>query len=231
MQGAYGRGVDITVHLSEPAHRDLPAVALGFRPHTGWAAMVAVAGDGPHIHVLSRQRAALLDESLPRQAFHAAAALPPDEAEGLIGNVRSDACDAAVTVLEAATRIFDDMRGVAVVAWHPAVPDTLDRILSSHQLMHAAEGDLYRSALHDAAALLGLRVFEFLPADLPAVAATTLGLTPQSLTDELGALGRRVGPPWQRDQKDAALAAWLVLRLGGSPAAAVRRPPSGAAET
>jgi hypothetical protein len=206
--------VDTDVHLADSAHRTANSVALGFRPHTGWAAMVAVAGDGSHIEVLDRRRAILLDEALPRQVFHAVAALPPGEAELVIGNVRSDACDAAVAALEEATRIFGDIHSVAVVAWHPSVPGTLERILSSHQLMHAAEGDLYRSALHDAAATLGLRVVDFPPSDLPIAAATTLGLTPQLIDDELATLGKRLGPPWQRDQKDATLAAWTALRLG-----------------
>jgi len=48
---------------------------------------------------------------------------------------------------------------------------------------------------------------------LPSTAAVAVGLTPQVITDELADLGRRVGPPWQRDQKDATLAAWSVLRF------------------
>jgi hypothetical protein len=208
--------VDPHVHVADTAPRTVDAVALGFRPHTGWAAMVAVGVEASGIEVLDRRRAVLLDESLPRQVFHAAAALPPEEAEDTVSKVRNDACDAAVAVLEEATRSFGDLLGIAVVAWHPSVPEALERILSSHQLMHAAEGDLYRSALHDAAAILGLPVFDFLPADLPAVAATTLGLTPELVDEELVMLGKRLGPPWQRDQKDATLAAWAALRRLGA---------------
>jgi len=188
-------------------------VALGFRPHTGWAAMVAVADNGGRVEVVDRRRAVLLDEKLPRQVFHAAAALPAEEAAEMIGRVRSDACDAAIAVLEEVTGVLGDVLGVGVVAWQPAVPEGLDRILASHQLMHAAEGDLYRGALQDGADAVGLRVYQFLPSNLPSTAAAAVGLTPQVITDELAGLGRRVGPPWQRDQKDATLAAWSVLRF------------------
>jgi hypothetical protein len=175
--------------------------------------MVAVADAGDGVQILIRRRAILLEETLPRQVFHTAATLPPDEAQELVSKVRGDACDAAISVLEEAVGVLGKVCGVGVVAWQPAVPEALHQILASHQLMHAAEGDLYRSALHDGAASLGLRVYPFLPADLPTTAASALGLTPESVAAELAALGRRVGPPWQRDQKEATLAAWSVLRL------------------
>lgn len=175
--------------------------------------MVAVADDGGRVQVVDRRRAVLLDEKLPRQVFHSAVALPAEEAAELIGRVRSDAWDAAMAVLEEVMGALGDVLGVGVVAWQPAVPEELDKILASHQLMHAAEGDLYRGALHDAADAVGLSVYQFLPSDLPSTAAAAVGLTPQHITDELADLGRRVGPPWQRDQKDATLAAWSVHRL------------------
>ena len=205
---AYGFPLDSDRRLSEPggptrvaaservaAQRPAPPVALGFRPHTGWAAMVAVADDGGRVEVVDRRRAALLDETLPPQVFHAAAALPAEEAEELIGRVRSDACDAAIAVFEEVAGALGDVLGVGVVAWQPAVPEGLDQILASHQLMHAAEGDLYRGALQDGADAVGLSVYQFLPADLPSTAAAAVGLTPQVITDELADLGRRVGPP------------------------------------
>ena len=195
--------------------RSSPPVTLGFRPHTGWAAMVAVADNNGRVQVVDRRRAVLLDEKLPPQVFHAAAALPAEEAAELIGRVRSDACDAAIAALEEVMGVLGDVLGVGVVAWQPAVPDELDKILASHQLMHAAEGDLYRGALEDGAGAVGLRVYQFLPSDLPSTAAAAVGLTTQVIADELTDIGRRVGPPWQRDQKDATLAAWSVLRLLG----------------
>src|SRR5260370_33060554 len=58
--------------------------ALGFRAHSGWAAMVAVAGiDAPR--VLERRRIVIAEPDMPgsKQPYHAASELPFPEAEAL----------------------------------------------------------------------------------------------------------------------------------------------------
>jgi hypothetical protein len=52
--------------------------ALGCKLHTGWAMLVAVAGDPGGIEVLLRRRIDLLppDNSIPRFVYHQAAEMP-----------------------------------------------------------------------------------------------------------------------------------------------------------
>lgn len=61
-------------------------VALGLRPHSGWAAAVAV-GAGPI--VLERDRIALADVPPPVQPYHEAAGLAPGDAAAWSGRRRT----------------------------------------------------------------------------------------------------------------------------------------------
>jgi hypothetical protein len=77
-----------------------------------------------------------------------------------------------------------------------------------HFRMHKAEGVLFRDALIFATNASGLRLVA-IPEKLRAARAT--GLSGRVL-ENVTALGKPVGPPWGKDQKDAALAAILALR-------------------
>ena len=87
-----------------------------------------------------------------------------------------------------------DLRCTAV----RSIPGDLDRVLGSHALLHAAEGALYEQAVLGAAAAAG-RV---------AWLVDRRTLRP---TDEVEALRGRIGPPWQKDHKLAAMAALIAL--------------------
>ena len=51
----------------------MKAATLGWRAHSGWAVVVAVGGLPADPIILSREHVELLDGSLPRQPYHAAA--------------------------------------------------------------------------------------------------------------------------------------------------------------
>ncbi|HLQ38503.1 MAG TPA: hypothetical protein VK348_11920 [Planctomycetota bacterium] len=78
---------------------------------------------------------------------------------------------------------------------------TVAQVLAVHLRMHQAEGELFRTVLVRA----GER-------ELWEQGAKTLRMQPAALQQQITALGKTLGPPWSRDQKDAALAAWLALR-------------------
>jgi tetrahydromethanopterin S-methyltransferase subunit H len=50
---------------------------------------------------------------------------------------------------------------------------------------------------------------------LPDVAVRALGQPRAGLEKAVAALGAKVGAPWGKDQKEAALAAWVGLRARG----------------
>jgi len=179
------------------------AAAIGCRAHSGWAVMVAVTGSAGAPVVLGRRRIELLDGVLPTQPYHAVAAsyLSRGEAAELITGVEALAATrAAAALAEAAAGLRADgfsLAEVAVVVKDRRLPDELDRILASHALLHAAEGELYEEALAEGALLAGL-----LPRRL---------VSPRSIHPTLEAAGRALGAPWQKDHKMAAAAAASLL--------------------
>ena len=194
---------------------DMKRAGVGFREHTGWAAMVALGGDVRAPVVLSRDRYELGDDELPRAVYHAARELDLAEAKRLVRQVQLAARTAAEwqlqrTVAELETSGYEVV-GTAVAAASRRLPDDLSEILASHPLVHRAEGQLFREALAEASELRDLPVMRFVQQDLFEEAAGQIGASDESLRAQLTGLGRALGPPWQRDQKEAAAAAWLAL--------------------
>src|SRR6059058_1815678 len=70
---------------------------LGLRAHSGWAAVVAVAGPISAPRVLARQRLEFSDPKLrySKQPYHAAAERPIAEAEKLIAQCMQNSIDLA----------------------------------------------------------------------------------------------------------------------------------------
>ena len=102
---------------------------------------------------------------------------------------------------------------VSVVGQPRELPD-LSVVLGNHSLLHAAEGELYRAALDDAADALGLPVCSVPSKRTLEEAAVGLGTTRDGLAARLAALRTELGAPWQADHKEATAAALLVLHLG-----------------
>src|SRR5579885_2276053 len=61
-------------------------IALGVRAHSGWAALVAVAGSVDQPRLLDRRRILIADPDMPgsKQPYHAAAELPLARARALV---------------------------------------------------------------------------------------------------------------------------------------------------
>lgn len=88
----------------------------------------------------------------------------------------------------------------------------LTRIGNYHIRAHAAEGILFRRVLELAAEARGLRTQTFPDRELEKIATSELKLSRASIKQALSDLGRELDPPWRSDEKQAALAAWLMLK-------------------
>lgn len=191
--------------------------ALGFRAHSGWAALVAIAGPPGAPSVIDRRRIELAgpEVPLPVQPYHAAQKLELREAEACVHRFARKAQDLAEVALREAMNRLDEAGYKVVGCGIPLgagrlAPDFAAAI-ASHTMLHTAEGELFRSALIKASEDLGLRVLGIRERDLVARGAENLGISPEALPLRLSELGRAVGAPWGQDQKLAALAAWIVL--------------------
>jgi hypothetical protein len=153
-----------------------------------------------------------------RFVLHEAQALAGADARRFVQRCETSVHRRARTEVDAMLRELGrvDVRvvgGAVVDANKPFVAPALDKILASHSLVHAAEGELYRSALVAALARRDIDV-ECIPrGDVASCAARALG--PAAGCDRLLAtLGQAAGPPWRREHKDAALAALAALASG-----------------
>jgi hypothetical protein len=77
--------------------------------------------------------------------------------------------------------------------------------------MHKAEGVLFRDSLARAATACGLKLLLVPEKELDEYAERVLAISMNSLRKTIASLGKSVGPPWGKDQKDAALAARIAL--------------------
>jgi hypothetical protein len=197
---------------------EMKRAGVGFREHTGWAAMVALGGGVRAPVVLARNRYELSEGDLPRAVYHAARQLDLENAERLVRQVELVARTAAERQLRRTLAELEaggyEVVGAAIAAARE-LPAHLTEILGSHPLVHTAEGQLYRDALAEATELLGLPLTRFVQHELYEEAADHIGTSDASLQAQLTGLGRALGPPWQRDQKEAAAAAWLALASSG----------------
>lgn len=192
--------------------------ALGCKLHTGWAMVVALTGQPGEIQVLFRGRIELLplDESVPRFVYHEAAELPLPRATALVNLAREASQTTAGNAIQEVLRELDS-RGVktaacGVLCSSTTVPDDLSRILSSHPMIHAAEGALFQRAIVSACKSCGLAVTAVREREVWLLAATAWGLREPSLRKELDTLRKSVGPPWSADHKTAAAIALLALK-------------------
>ena len=190
-------------------------IAFGFKAHSGWAALVVVGLNNGSIEILDRRRIELAEEEWAKQPYHAAEELKPSEARKVVQRGVRDAHKCALREMQAAVKRYgvDDQYVTACgVLVGNDMPDwTVEEILAVHFRMHKAEGVLFREALAEAAASCGLRVARVPEKNLLDYGQQVFKKSQDRLVKEIATIGKEAGPPWGKDQKDAALAAMIAL--------------------
>jgi hypothetical protein len=199
------------------------ATAVGLRAHSGWAALVAVAGTPRSPEILLRRRVELADPRVPgsKQPYHAAEGEKLPKAKKIVSRCAGDA-------RRLAGRAFDEVLAELKKSKHPVIAcglllasgrplPALEAILASHALIHTADGELFRDALAAAAQERGLPVTRVREKEISSIAAAGLRIPEEEIARCLKDAGRSIGPPWTQDQKLAVLAAWVAVapRLRG----------------
>ena len=192
--------------------------ALGFKLHTGWGVLVAVAGRPSEIQVLLRRRVELLppNSSIPRFVYHAASEKPLTEATKLVKLGTKAAQEAARLAVKGAMEELSS-RGVkvdvcGVLSGSTVVPNDLAVILRSHPLIHAAEGALFQNAIASACEGRGMRVILSREREVWARAAAIWDIAEPALRKSVDGLRKSLGPPWSADHKSATAIALLALK-------------------
>ena len=128
-------------------------VALGFRAHSGWTALVAIALEEGSPRVLLRERPHLVKAFTYefRQPYHTAKKGSSAEAHDFVSSVRTEARGLAWEAINSVQSRFrhqgyEVKRCGLLLASGKPLPD-LSHILTSHALIHTADGELFREAL------------------------------------------------------------------------------------
>lgn len=150
------------------------------------------------------------------QPYHAAENMKTAAARDVVERGMAAAQGIAVHEMRAAVRREqernNEVTACAVLVGSPMPDWSVEEILAVHVRMHKAEGALSRDALIRATATCGLRLVAIPETLLMKHAQGALGGPASSLVKKVATLGRFVGPPWGKDQKDAALAAMIALQ-------------------
>ena len=194
--------------------------ALGFRAHSGWAALVVVAGTPREPVAVHRRRVIIADPAIPgsKQPFHAAEGWPLAKTEEYlnrcIGRTKLMARDAVSTLIASLQESGHSVRGCGILgASGRPLPD-IAATLASHALIHTAEGELFRNALIAAGEDCRLPVTRVKEKELFALASEALRTPAEKLQRRITELGKPLGSPWTQDEKLATLVAWMVLAAG-----------------
>lgn len=185
-----------------------PTCAIGFRIKSGWATTVLLAGPARAPRVLDRRVTLLADPTDPeaRQPYHAG--LGTHEARAakavkrLTKAVERFALRSVRALLVEYRAAAHRVRGAGIVVGSVIDPASIP---NEHIRAHAEEGRLFRRVVERALRANRVRARVMVERELYAAEAR--------LRRRVTALGETVTGPWRAEEKAAALAAWVVLRL------------------
>jgi len=208
------RGTRRGVRCEDPG---MTRAVIGARVHSGWAAVLAVAGESGSPSAVDRRRIVIVDSAVvgASQPYHFAENLELPDAEKYLANCAAASerlASAAIheMVQELQVRGFQ-VAGCAILQAAGRPLPSLADILASHALIHTAEGEFFRRNLRQACERQGVAVTAIRERDLDDRAKALFGSAAARTQQSIANLGRSLGPPWTQDQKTAALAAWIVL--------------------
>jgi hypothetical protein len=192
--------------------------ALGLKARTGRAVLVALGGDLGEPQLLERSQLPLLPAGA-WAPYHAAerleAAAANESVERSIASARRLATSGLREAVRRLAAAGHEVRACAVLVGTGMPNWSTADILAVHVRMHKAEGELFRDVLVEGARACDLELATLADKSALDDAANVLGLTRAGLEACLRTLGKSAGPPWGKDQKEAAAAALVALdRIG-----------------
>ena len=189
-------------------------VSIGLRAKTGRAIAVVLGGPPDSPVVLLKMEIKLVDPkvSATRQPYHVVMELP-------LNQWPQAASKSAKAIERVATKALAKLIDQLKTAGHQPVavgvvgaPDRdLARIGNPHIRAHAAEGVLFRHVLELGAKANGVKCRAFSDRDFDKAATAGVSKDYAKIKQRLENLRHSVSPPWRTDEKQAAMAAWMVL--------------------
>lgn len=190
------------------------AVSIGLRAKTARAIAVVIGGSADAPIVLAKSEIKLFDPKFPAtaQPYHVVMELPWEQSQRQVQKyaraIERVANKALGDLIKQQTLAGMKVKAVGIVG---ARDRDLARIGNFHIRAHAAEGVLFRHVLNVAAEAHGLKWRLFHDKEFDRVTADELGRQAIQIRRRIAEIGRTVPAPWRADEKQAAMAAWLVM--------------------
>lgn len=189
-------------------------VTIGLRAKTARAIAVVLGGSIDSPQIIAKTELKLADSDLPAtaQPYHEVMDLTWPQSQAAVKAAARQIESIARTVLrDLIEKLQKDGKSVTAAAIIGARDRDLARIGNSHIRAHAAEGILFRHVLDTAVDDYGLRRETFADRDFDRIAKLRLGPQFVAIDESIRNLRRAVPAPWRTDERQAAMAAWLVL--------------------
>jgi hypothetical protein len=195
----------------------MKSAAIGVSVHSGWGAVVAIAGERGMEEILLRRRVVIIDSKIAgsAQPYHYVAKMDISAADKHLtrrASVSEQLAFKSLTQLSTELAQINFVPKAAVILLSSARPlPDLKATLASHSLIHTAEGEFFRQAFRSAFNKLKIPVTGIRTRDLNDSAVQAFGKAAPAMQKRIDGMGRTIGPPWTKDEKTAALAAAIVL--------------------
>ena len=194
-------------------------MAFGLRAQKGGAVLVAVTSgpDGPSVALSTFLPTAAEGDRLAFEPYGLARELALDgrkaDAAASVREGRRRQDEAASEALRQVMARLDATQVTAALLVNRAgwITDLLAYSLEWTEHVPVAEGLAVREALRTGCRSCGLKLVEFDEKALPEQATAVLGLSQADIDARLKTIGATARKPWRKEQKRAALAAWVAL--------------------
>jgi hypothetical protein len=199
--------------------------SIGISAHLGWASTAVVTLEKNALRVLRTDRIETASDS-DREAlepYHVAGGFdglsrvpaPPNAEKVLQRGLKKQQRFTAHSIAKLADQLADrDCKlvraGMLVSRGRPA--PNFAKAVGSHPQIHIQEGLAVRESIASALLAVGAQVRAIDQKDLMTIAATELESLEPAWSDQLEAASPDNGGPWRREEKHAAVAAWLTLK-------------------
>jgi hypothetical protein len=201
--------------------------AIGISAHLGWAATATVTVARPGLRVLRTDRLEIAgpEDRAAREPYHVAGGFeglervprPAHPEAGLKRGLQSQrrSTRRAVGATEAALAAVGHriaFAGILISRGRPAA--SFEQAIGSHTQIHIEEGIAVRESFRLALTRSGNRVELLDQKTIGSTASRELGRPAEDLLAQLSALRPDNGGSWRKEEKTAALAAWVAWSRG-----------------
>src|ERR1700678_574554 len=138
--------------------------AIGIRAHSGWAAVVVVSGAPGAIEIIDRRKIVITASNVKEanQPYHHAKDLSLPDAERCLGECAAAserlAGEALRETMQESRRQKGEVISCAILLAAGRTLPPLSKVLTSHPLIHTAEGEFFRQSFRKAGEMLGIEV-------------------------------------------------------------------------